>query len=61
MTFSLAGETVPEAGTPGVPNCHGKTVSALAQEFGTTYSAASILGFVSVQALEEGLTLFCKP
>jgi hypothetical protein len=61
MTFSLAGETVPEAGTPGVANCHGKTNSALAQEFGNTYSAASILGFSSVQALQDGFTLFCRP
>src|SRR5215475_2095972 len=61
MTFSLAGETVPEAGTPGVANCHGKTIAALAQEFGSTYSAASSLGFSSVQALHDGFTLFCKP
>src|SRR5215472_251935 len=61
MTFSLAGETVPEAGTPGVANCLGKTISALAQEFGNTYSAASSLGFSSVQALHDGFTLFCKP
>jgi hypothetical protein len=61
MTFSLAGETVPEAGTPGVANCHGKTVSALAQEFGSTYSAASSLGFSSVQALQDAFKLFCEP
>jgi hypothetical protein len=61
MTFSLAGETVPEAGTPGVANCLGKTISALAHEFGGTYSAASSLGFSSVQALQDGFTLFCKP
>ena len=61
MTFSLAGETVPEAGTPGEANCHGKTISALTQEFGNTYSAASTLGFSSVQALQDGFTLFCKP
>jgi hypothetical protein len=61
MTFSLAGETVPEAGTPGVANCHGKTVSALAHEFGGINSAASSLGFSSVQALQDGFTLFCQP
>jgi hypothetical protein len=60
MTFSLTGETVPEAGAPGVENCHGKTISALTQEFGNTYSAASILGFSSVQALQDGFTLYCK-
>src|SRR5580765_5251196 len=37
MTFSLTGGTVPEAGAPGVANCLGKTVSALAQEFGSIY------------------------
>jgi hypothetical protein len=61
MTFSLAGETVPEAGTPGVANCLGQTIAALAHEFGSTYSAASSLGFSSVQALQDGFTLFCKP
>jgi hypothetical protein len=61
MTFSLAGETVPEAGTLGVANCLGKTIAALTQEFGSTYSAASSLGFSSVQALHDGFTLFCKP
>jgi hypothetical protein len=61
MTFSLTGGTVPEAGTPGVANCHGKTIAALAQEFGSTDSAASSLGFSSVQALQDGFTLFCKP
>ena len=61
MTFSLAGETVAEAGTPGVANCLGKTISALAHEFGGISSAASSLGFSSVQALQDGFTLFCKP
>jgi hypothetical protein len=60
MTFSLAGETVPEAGTPGQANCHGKTISALTQEFGSTYTAASILGFSSVQALQDAFKLFCE-
>jgi len=61
MTFSLAGETVPEAGTPGVANCLGQTIAALAGEFGSVYSAASSLGFSSVQAMQDGFTLFCKP
>ena len=61
MTFSLAGETVPEAGKPGVANCHGRTIAALAQEFGSTSSAASSLGFSSVQALQDAFTLFCEP
>src|SRR4029079_10038061 len=61
MTFSLAGETVPEAGTPGAENWLVTSTSARAQEFGGTYSAASSLGFSSVQALQDGFTLFCKP
>jgi hypothetical protein len=61
MTFSLAGETVPEAGISGEANCLGKSIAALAQEFGGIYSAASSLGFSSVQALQDGFTLFCKP
>jgi len=61
MSFSLTGATVPEAGTPGVANCHGETIAALAHEFDSTYSAALSLGFSSVQALQDGFTLFCKP
>ena len=34
---------------------------ALVQQFGSTYSAAASLGFASVQALQDGFTLFCKP
>jgi hypothetical protein len=61
MVFSLTGETVPEAGTPGVSNCHGQTTAALARQFGGVDSAASSLGFSSVQALQDGFTVFCKP
>ena len=61
MTFSLVGDTVPEAGTPGLANCHGKTVSALAKQFGD-YSAASVaLGFSSVGALQDEIRVFCEP
>ena len=41
MTFSLSGETVPRAGTPGRANCHGKSVLALAHQFGGLDAAAS--------------------
>jgi hypothetical protein len=61
MTFSLSGETVPQAGTPGQANCHGKSISALAQQFGGVDSAAVTLGFSSVQALQDGFALFCEP
>jgi hypothetical protein len=33
----------PLAGTPGKPNCHGKTVSALAQQYGGLDAAAAAL------------------
>jgi hypothetical protein len=59
MTFSLSGNTVPEAGTPGQANCHGKTVSALAHEFKGMSGAASTLGASSVGALQDAVDLFC--
>jgi hypothetical protein len=61
MAFSFSSETVPEAGTPGRPNCHGQTISALAKKFGGIDSAASALGFSSVEALQDAFTLFCEP
>jgi hypothetical protein len=61
MAFSLSGETVPEAGTPGQANCHGKSISALAQQFGGSDAAAVTLGFSSVQALQDAFRLFCEP
>ena len=60
MAFSLVGETLPGAGTPGAADCLGNTVSALALQFGGTYSSALSLGFASVQDLQDGFTLFCK-
>ena len=60
MTFSLTGETIPQAGTPGQPDCHGTTTSALTDQFGSTYAAISPLGFSSVQALQTGFRQFCE-
>ena len=60
MTFSLAGDTIPGAGTPGQPNCTGKTVSAMAHEFGGMHQAALSLGFFSVDALQDGVAVFCQ-
>jgi len=60
MTFSLSGETVPRAGTPGRANCHGKSVSALAHQFGGLDAAASVLGFSSVEALHDAFKAFCE-
>jgi hypothetical protein len=61
MAFSLNGETVPNAGTPKTANCHGKTIAALSNQFGTLDDATSVLGFSSVTTLQDGVTLFCKP
>jgi len=60
MTFSLTGETVPRAGTPGKPNCHGKSISALAHQFRGIDAAASALGFSSVEELQEAFKAFCE-
>jgi probable HAF family extracellular repeat protein len=48
------------AGTPGMPNCHGKSVSALAQQFGGLDAAAAALGFPSVHALQDSIRAFCE-
>ena len=61
MTFSLSGATVPEAGTPGTPNCHGVTVSALAEQFGSMDVAAAEFGSSSVRALQNAINLCCRP
>jgi len=61
MTFSLSGNTVPEAGTPGEPNCHGQSVAALARQFGGIHAAAGALGFSSVDALQSSVQEFCNP
>jgi hypothetical protein len=61
MTFSLSGNTVPDAGTPGEPNCHGQSVHALARQFRGIDEAASALGFSSVDALQDSLKEFCTP
>jgi hypothetical protein len=59
MTFSLSGQTVPKAGVPGKANCHGKSISALAHQFGGIAAAASALGFSSVDELQEAFKVFC--
>ena len=61
QAFSLTGQTVPNAGTPGQRNCHGESVSALAHQFGSLSAAASPLGFVNVVALQDGFRTFCAP
>ena len=61
MAFSLTGNTVPDAGTPGQANCDGKSISALAAQFGSIPAAASVLGFSSVEALEAAFRTYCAP
>jgi hypothetical protein len=60
MTFSLIGNTVPVAGTPGQANCHGQTVSAMAVQFGGIDTSALTLGYSSTSALQDGIKVFCE-
>jgi hypothetical protein len=60
MTFSLTGDTIPEAGTPGEANCHGKTISALSHQFGGMSGAAGAFGASSVAAVQKAVLLFCQ-
>ena len=59
MTFSITGETISDAGTPGAANCHGKTVSGLARQFGGIGHAAGALGFSTVAGLQGVVRDFC--
>jgi probable HAF family extracellular repeat protein len=47
------------AGTPGQSNCHGVSVSALAQKYGGLNAAAAALGFAKVQGLQDAIRAFC--
>ena len=58
-TYEDVTPRLPFAGTPGAANCHGKTVSALAQQYGGLANAASSLGYASVAALQAAITGFC--
>jgi hypothetical protein len=59
MTFSLSGNSIPEAGAPGQENCHGQTVSAMAREFGGIDTSAFTLGYLNTSALQDGVRVFC--
>jgi hypothetical protein len=61
MTFSLGGDTIPEAGIPGDPDCHDQTIAALATQFGGIKHGVSTLGFSSVAALQDSFREFCNP
>jgi uncharacterized repeat protein (TIGR03803 family) len=47
------------AGTPGTPNCHGVSISTLAQTYGGIDHAAMSLGYASVMALQNAVKAFC--
>jgi len=59
MTFSLSGNSIPEAGTPGDANCHGRTISAMATQFGGIDPSAFTLGYSNTAALQDGVRVFC--
>jgi uncharacterized repeat protein (TIGR03803 family) len=47
------------AGTPGKSNCFGKSVSAMARQYGGLNAAAAAFGFASVGALQNAMLMFC--
>jgi hypothetical protein len=61
-SFSFTIDTLmqPFAGTPGEPNCHGQSVSALAKQYGDIDTAARILGYPSVKALQDAVKSYCQ-
>jgi|GEM_PF-261092 len=58
-TFSLNGETVPNAGTPGQGNCSGQSDSALIHQFGSLDAAATALGFSTGRAVQAAFKEAC--
>jgi uncharacterized repeat protein (TIGR03803 family) len=48
------------AGTPGKPNCHGQSVSALVQQYGSLAAAAAARGYSSVQVLQNDIATYCS-
>jgi hypothetical protein len=51
--------TLAFAGMPGQADCHGVSVSDLANHFGGLASAATVRGFPSVKALQDAIKTFC--
>jgi hypothetical protein len=47
------------AGQPGAANCHGQSVAALSNQYGSLDTAVSALGFPSEQALQNAIKAFC--
>ena len=48
------------AGTPGSPDCIGKSTSALARTYGGLAHAAPALGYASVSALQSAIASYCS-
>jgi hypothetical protein len=47
------------AGTPGTPQCHDSSTSALAHKYGSIPQAAVALSYSNVKSLQADITLFC--
>jgi uncharacterized repeat protein (TIGR03803 family) len=47
------------AGIPGQSNCHGQSVSALAQQYSGLAAAAAALGYSSVPVLQNDIAAYC--
>ena len=61
QAFGIFIQPVPRfAGTPGKANCYGKSVSALARQYGGLNSAAAALGYSDVSALQTAIMAFCE-
>ena len=58
-TFASVTPRVAFAGTAGSPNCHGKSIAALAQQYGGLPAAAAALGFDTVGALQNAIGAYC--
>ena len=46
-------------GIPGGPNCHAQSASGLSKQFGSLSATADALGFASIEALQNAITMFC--
>lgn len=56
---SIWGASPPFTGSPRAANCIGKTVSALAQKYGSLVQAAATLGYSSVSDLQNAVVGYC--
>jgi hypothetical protein len=48
------------AGTPGKANCHGQSISGIAQQYGGLSGAAAALDYSSVSALQDAISVYCS-